>query len=309
MATHSSVLAWRIPGTEEPDGLPSMGSHRVGHNWSNLAAAAAAKSPLKEKRPGRLTSVFTVRQSQDSKWKLKPRKFSLDLERHPWWFPQVNFKCPICLSFLDTSPTVQRRGVDWMDYLSTLDVWCFDVSCVVDGLPRATLKCVYMCVCSTLWPHGLWPTKLLYPWSFPGKNTGTGCHFLLQGIFPTQGSNTSLLCHLHWQVDYLPLHYLGSQQHSRSEFKADTESSLSSDTTPIHSFLQQRPHSMVGTEKFTTEEKAIGPLGLPCHPHSAGSLPTRTTLSWNKQKTNHVISMPSNHHLQHWGSQHNLPAT
>ena len=40
MATHSSVLAWRIPGTGDPGGLPSMGSHRVGHDWSNLAAAA-----------------------------------------------------------------------------------------------------------------------------------------------------------------------------------------------------------------------------------------------------------------------------
>ena len=42
MATHSSVLAWRIPGTGEPGGLPSIGLHRVGYNWSNLAAAAAA---------------------------------------------------------------------------------------------------------------------------------------------------------------------------------------------------------------------------------------------------------------------------
>ena len=41
IATHSSVLAWRIPGTGEPGGLLSMGSHRVGHDWSNLAAAAA----------------------------------------------------------------------------------------------------------------------------------------------------------------------------------------------------------------------------------------------------------------------------
>ena len=39
MATHSSVLAWRIPGTGEPGGVPSVGSHRVGHNWSNLAVA------------------------------------------------------------------------------------------------------------------------------------------------------------------------------------------------------------------------------------------------------------------------------
>ena len=43
MATHSSVLAWKIPGMGEPGGLPSMGSHRVGHDWSNLAAAAAAQ--------------------------------------------------------------------------------------------------------------------------------------------------------------------------------------------------------------------------------------------------------------------------
>ena len=42
MATHSSVLAWGIPGTGEPGGLPSPGSHRVGHDWSDLAAGAAA---------------------------------------------------------------------------------------------------------------------------------------------------------------------------------------------------------------------------------------------------------------------------
>ena len=41
MATHSSVLAWRIPGTGEPRGLPSLGSHRIGHDLSDLAAAAA----------------------------------------------------------------------------------------------------------------------------------------------------------------------------------------------------------------------------------------------------------------------------
>ena len=40
MATYSSVLAWRIPGMGEPGGLPSVGSHRVGHDWSDLAAAA-----------------------------------------------------------------------------------------------------------------------------------------------------------------------------------------------------------------------------------------------------------------------------
>ena len=47
MATHSSVLAWRIPGTGEPGGLPSVGSHRVGHDWSDLAAAAAAAGSIR----------------------------------------------------------------------------------------------------------------------------------------------------------------------------------------------------------------------------------------------------------------------
>ena len=42
MATHSRILAWRIPGSEDPSGLPSMGSQRVGHDWCDLAAAAAA---------------------------------------------------------------------------------------------------------------------------------------------------------------------------------------------------------------------------------------------------------------------------
>ena len=49
MATHSSVLAWRIPGRGEPGGLPSMGSHRVRHNWSDLAAAAAVYIRKKHK--------------------------------------------------------------------------------------------------------------------------------------------------------------------------------------------------------------------------------------------------------------------
>jgi len=50
MATHSSVLAWRIPGTGEPVELPPMGSHRVGHDWSNAAAAAEVRLGVKKTR-------------------------------------------------------------------------------------------------------------------------------------------------------------------------------------------------------------------------------------------------------------------
>ena len=61
MATHSSVIAWRIPGMGEPGGLPSVGSHRVGYNWSNLAAAAAwtdCKSKKKNQCFEKLSSLI-----------------------------------------------------------------------------------------------------------------------------------------------------------------------------------------------------------------------------------------------------------
>ena len=48
-------------------------------------------------------------------------------------------------------------------------------------------------VSDSLRPHGLYPTRLLCPWDFPGNSTGVDCYFLLQGIFPTQGSNLGLL--------------------------------------------------------------------------------------------------------------------
>ena len=57
MATHSSVLAWRILGTGEPDGLPSMGSHRVRHDCSDLAAAAVS---------GKKVDLYARTNSQDS---------------------------------------------------------------------------------------------------------------------------------------------------------------------------------------------------------------------------------------------------
>ena len=51
----------------------------------------------------------------------------------------------------------------------------------------------HLVVSNSLRPHGLQPARLLCPWDFPGKNTGVGCHSLLQGIFLTQGSNLGVL--------------------------------------------------------------------------------------------------------------------
>ena len=62
-------------------------------------------------------------------------------------------------------------------------------------------------VSDTLLPFRLLPARLLHPWDFPGKNTGVGCHFLLQEIFPTQKSNPGL------QADSLLLRHLGSPYH------------------------------------------------------------------------------------------------
>ena len=63
MATHSSILAWRIPGTVEPGRLPSMGSHRVGHDWSDLVAAAAAAT-LYEKIANSIDYNHTIKEKK-----------------------------------------------------------------------------------------------------------------------------------------------------------------------------------------------------------------------------------------------------
>ena len=84
-----------------------------------------------------------------------------------------------------------------------------------DELHTVLYLCVCVCVCvhacvhalnrsvmsNSLLPHELQPPWLLCPWNFSGKNTEAGCHFPLQGIFPTQGLNPHLL---HWQADSLP---------------------------------------------------------------------------------------------------------
>ena len=89
MATHSSVLAWRIPGAAEPGGLPSLGSHRVGHDWSNSAAAAAAAA-----------SAYND-------------NFTSSL---PIWITLISFSSLIAVA--KTSLTVLKRSVEsWHPYL------------------------------------------------------------------------------------------------------------------------------------------------------------------------------------------------
>ena len=67
---------------------------------------------------------------------------------------------------------------------------------------------------------------LLCPWDSPGKNTGVGCHALLQGIFPTQGSNPHLLCLLLWQQVLYHSHHLGSLHYFMHGTRNQTSSLL-----------------------------------------------------------------------------------
>ena len=80
------------------------------------------------------------------------------------------------------------------------------VHCVLaSGVCACVCVCVHSVVSNSLPPRGLQPTRLLCPQNFPGKNTRVGYHFLLQGIFPTQGLNLCLSSLLYQQVDSLPL--------------------------------------------------------------------------------------------------------
>ena len=91
------------------------------------------------------------------------------------------------------------------------------------------MMCECVCVLSitvesdsfvTPWTVAHW---LLCAWNFPGKNTGVGCHFQLQGSFLTQGLNPCLFHFLHWQVDSLPLRHLGSPLKNDLIHKTDSQ--------------------------------------------------------------------------------------
>ena len=80
----------------------------------------------------------------------------------------------------------------WVSPTASVQCWCFQAC-----MPRSVMS-------NSLWPHGLYPARLLCPWGSSGKTTGVGCRFLLQRIFLTQGSNPPLLLLLRWQADSLP---------------------------------------------------------------------------------------------------------
>ena len=85
MATHSSVLAWRIPGTGEPGGLQSMASHRVGHYWSELAAAAAATMKIPWGRKWQPPPAFCLGNPRDwGAWRATVHGVTKELDMTEW---------------------------------------------------------------------------------------------------------------------------------------------------------------------------------------------------------------------------------
>ena len=123
------------------------------------------------------------------------QKWDLSLSRSLFTLPLWPHKFHIWESFFHNHsflPTVVRKNKASFPCLALpgLAGLCWDPagSCVAPSVYLAS-GCV-LCVCSavsgSLRPHGLQPAKHLCAWNFPGKNTGVGCHFLLQGIFPIQ---------------------------------------------------------------------------------------------------------------------------
>ena len=101
---------------------------------------------------------------------------------------------------------------------------------------------------NSLRPCGLQPTKLLCPWSFPGKNTGVGCHALLQEIFPTQGSNLGLL---HCKTDSLPSELPGKST-QLTYLKANPHGETPSQIGPEIMFHLLSEHPLAQLHKINT---------------------------------------------------------
>ena len=115
------------------------------------------------------------------------------------------------------------------------------------------LCCAHSVMSDSLRSHGLQPTRLLCPWDSPGKNTGVGCHFLLQGIFPTQRANLSLLSLVHWQVNSLLLkpEYPFKMQTSSCHFHLNPPPPIISPATQNEPFTRLSVRPMLGVSSFS----------------------------------------------------------
>ena len=283
MAPHSSTLAWKIPWTEEPDGLQSMGSLRVGHdwatsltlfssmnwtrkwqptpvflpgefqgrggmvgchlwdcrvghNWSDLAAAAesGSHSVVSDFLWSMDYTVDGILQARIlewvafsfSRWSSQPRDRTQVSCIAGGFFVQLSHKgSPRILEWVAypfTSGSSWPRIRQWKgsllcfsggSVLSTQGNHCYECLLCNSWQICSSHMCAYVCMCDSAFfmlmmvcvharslllcptlcnPMDCSPSGSLCPWDAPGKNTGVGCSALLQGMFPTQGSNLHL---------------------------------------------------------------------------------------------------------------------
>ena len=190
MATHSSTLAWKIPWMEEPGRLQSIGSLRVGHDQ---AASLSLFTLMHWRRTWQPTQCSCLENPRDG---------------GAWWAAvYVVAQSRTRLKWLSSSSSNSIYRTEMYMYIcKCVYIYIFVVVLVIKLC--LTLFLTPWSSRGPLGPHDpIDPSRLLCPWDFPGKNTGVGCHFFLQGIFLTQGLNLYLL---HWQMDSLPLSHQGS---------------------------------------------------------------------------------------------------
>ena len=138
-------------------------------------------------------------------------------------------------------------------------------------LRPAVHACLVTQVCPTLQPHGLYLARLLCLWDSPGKNTGEGCHALLQGIFPTQGSTPGLFTLLRWQWVLYHQRHLGGPPPPHTSFIFSHKSSNKITSSPFFLNLttNKRPvnqHSgrLKLTRSFIRAWLLAAPPGIQC---------------------------------------------
>ena len=137
------------------------------------------------------------------------------------------------------------------------------------------------------------------PWDFPGKNTGVGCYFLLQGIFLTQGSKLHLLHLLHWQADSIPLCYLESPFYTR-ECKY-TSRWLSGNESACQCRRHRRCRFEPRVGKIPWRKWQPTPVVLPGKSHSQRSLVESQRVAHNLV-TYHAAQVSTCCHSQHYMS-------
>jgi len=150
MATHSSVLAWWIPGMAEHGGLPSMGSHRVGHDWSNLAAASA---PLSMKTLTSASQPFHSKVCQHPRYSIQHQSLKLFSPINPPLHFIFANSLPLEMVHIIHSSRGEGKLVDWNFggplwtvllftplYISLPQIWTDHVTCVEQMLSVPVLK-------------------------------------------------------------------------------------------------------------------------------------------------------------------------